>query len=314
MACSASSGRPRSSPRSTGTSAPRSTTRSASPPRSRSGSPRSSSSSPASSSRRRRSTYAEGTVLLPRGRRLVQLRAPRLQRGRELRGGLGPDAQLHHHDRHLGVLRPALPVDLLGAAEDRSRGTSSSAPSSIALLVVINIVGVREAARLNIGLAVIDFATQLLLVIIGFALIFSPHTLVSNVHFGVAPTWSNFFLAIPVAMIAYTGIETISNLAEEARDPSRTSRARPAGRDRGLRDLLHAAGDRPVGAPGATEHACKIGHYQTQLAPAARGVPERPGARPGREPRHRRHDAAHMLRSTSGFWRRRSSSSRPTRA
>ena len=38
----------------------------------------------------------------------------------------------------------------------------------------------------------------------------------------MAPTWSNFALAIPVAMIAYTGIETVSNLAEEARDPRRT--------------------------------------------------------------------------------------------
>ncbi|MCW2974923.1 MAG: hypothetical protein JWM06_204, partial [Actinomycetia bacterium] len=44
----------------------------------------------------------------------------------------------------------------------------------------------------------------------------------SNIHFGVAPTWSNFALAIPVAMIAYTGIETVSNLAEEARDPLRS--------------------------------------------------------------------------------------------
>ena len=35
----------------------------------------------------------------------------------------------------------------------------------------------------------------------------------------MAPTWSAFFLAIPIAMIAYTGIETVSNLAEEARDP-----------------------------------------------------------------------------------------------
>ena len=34
----------------------------------------------------------------------------------------------------------------------------------------------------------------------------------------MAPTWSQFFLAIPIAMIAYTGIETVSNLAEEARD------------------------------------------------------------------------------------------------
>src|SRR6201987_4111457 len=92
----------------------------------------------------------------------------------------------------------------------------------IALLVLLNIVGIQESARVNIGLALIDFATQVLLVILGFALIFSPHVLASNIHWGVAPTWSQFFLAIPVAMIAYTGIETVSNLAEEARDPVRS--------------------------------------------------------------------------------------------
>ncbi len=92
----------------------------------------------------------------------------------------------------------------------------------IVLLVSLNIVGIREAANLNIFLAVIDFATQLLLVLIGFALIFSPHEVFSaNLHWGVAPTWRSFFLAIPIAMIAYTGIETVSNLAEEARDPPR---------------------------------------------------------------------------------------------
>src|SRR3954464_2236957 len=89
----------------------------------------------------------------------------------------------------------------------------------IVVLVLLNIVGIQESARLNILLAVIDFATQLLLVLLGFALIFSPETLTSNVHWGTAPTWSQFFLAIPVGMIAYTGIETVSNLAEETRDP-----------------------------------------------------------------------------------------------
>jgi basic amino acid/polyamine antiporter, APA family len=92
----------------------------------------------------------------------------------------------------------------------------------VVFLVVLNIVGIREAARLNIFLAVIDFATQLLLVIIGFALVFHPRIVFSaNIHWGVAPTWREFFLAIPIAMIAYTGIETVSNLAEEARDPPR---------------------------------------------------------------------------------------------
>ena len=91
----------------------------------------------------------------------------------------------------------------------------------IVVLVALNIVGIQESAHVNIVLAAVDFATQILLVILGFVLIFDPHVLVSNVHFDVAPTWSQFFLAIPVAMLAYTGIETVSNLAEEARDPVR---------------------------------------------------------------------------------------------
>jgi APA family basic amino acid/polyamine antiporter len=91
----------------------------------------------------------------------------------------------------------------------------------VILLVGINIVGVKEAASLNVFLAVVDFATQALLVGIGFFLVFDLDTLTSNVEFGVAPTWSQFFIAIPIAMLAYTGVETVSNLAEEVRDPPR---------------------------------------------------------------------------------------------
>ena len=92
----------------------------------------------------------------------------------------------------------------------------------IVVLVTLNIVGIQESARINVGLAGIDFATQVLLVLLGFVLVFSPHILVKNVHFGTAPTWGHFLLAIPIAMIAYTGIETVSNLSEEARDPVRS--------------------------------------------------------------------------------------------
>jgi APA family basic amino acid/polyamine antiporter len=86
----------------------------------------------------------------------------------------------------------------------------------------INVIGVTEAATLNILLAVTDFATQLLLVVIGGVLVFSAHTLISNVHLGTAPHWKDFLIAIPVGMIAYTGIETISNMAEEAKDSATT--------------------------------------------------------------------------------------------
>ena len=92
----------------------------------------------------------------------------------------------------------------------------------ILVLVSVNVVGVQEAAALNVVLAIVDFATQLLLVLLGFFLVFNTEILVDNVHWGIAPTWSNLALAVPVAMLAYTGVETVSNLAEEVRDPAKS--------------------------------------------------------------------------------------------
>ena len=92
----------------------------------------------------------------------------------------------------------------------------------IVVLVAINVIGAKESAGLNVLLAVVDFFTQLLLVVVGAVLVLSPDTLVDNVDLGVSPTWKDFVLAIPIGMIAYTGIETISNMAEEARDERTT--------------------------------------------------------------------------------------------
>jgi basic amino acid/polyamine antiporter, APA family len=92
----------------------------------------------------------------------------------------------------------------------------------VAVLALVNVIGVRESAGLNIFLALADFFTQLLLVVIGLALVFSPDTLVDNVDLWTSPELTDFLIAIPVGMVAYTGIETISNMAEEARDYGRT--------------------------------------------------------------------------------------------
>jgi basic amino acid/polyamine antiporter, APA family len=92
----------------------------------------------------------------------------------------------------------------------------------VLVLAAVNIVGVKEAAGLNIVLAILDFLTQVGLVILGCVLVLSPETLVENVDFGTAPTVSDFLIAIPVGMVAFTGIDTISNMAEEARDVGRT--------------------------------------------------------------------------------------------
>ena len=61
-----------------------------------------------------------------------------------------------------------------------------------------------------------------MLVVIGCVLVLNPELLVNQVHLGTAPTFGNFLLGIAVGMVAYTGIETISNMSEEARSPNRS--------------------------------------------------------------------------------------------
>ncbi|MGN6662937.1 MAG: amino acid permease [Solirubrobacterales bacterium] len=111
---------------------------------------------------------------------------------------------------YLGAFFPALghePGDVIGGV------------AVIALLALVNIRGLGESAKLNIGLAVLDLFTQLALVVLGTVLVLNPHTLVGQVHLGVAPSFSQLVFAVSISMLAYTGIETVSNMAEEARDP-----------------------------------------------------------------------------------------------
>src|SRR5215212_3247892 len=91
----------------------------------------------------------------------------------------------------------------------------------VALLCTVNVIGVQESARINFLLAVVDFATQLLLLAAGVFLVLNVDVLLDNIHLWRAPTVEDFVLSITIAMISYTGIETISNLAEEARNPRR---------------------------------------------------------------------------------------------
>ena len=63
--------------------------------------------------------------------------------------------------------------------------------------------------------------TQLLIVTLGLAMLFSPDVLTTGTSLGTSPTWHSLAFAIPLAMLAYTGLETVANLAEETRRPGR---------------------------------------------------------------------------------------------
>jgi APA family basic amino acid/polyamine antiporter len=73
--------------------------------------------------------------------------------------------------------------------------------------------------RIAVVVAVVAFLTQLVLIGLGFGFLFSFDDLRHGVHPGIAPTWNNLAFALPAAMLAYTGLETVANLAQEAREP-----------------------------------------------------------------------------------------------
>jgi APA family basic amino acid/polyamine antiporter len=111
---------------------------------------------------------------------------------------------------YLGAFFPALrdhPGDIVGGV------------AVIGLLALVNIRGLGESAKLNIGLAILDLFTQVALIVLGAVLVFHPGMLIDQVHLGVAPSFSQLIFAVSISMLAYTGIETVSNMAEEARDP-----------------------------------------------------------------------------------------------
>jgi APA family basic amino acid/polyamine antiporter len=89
----------------------------------------------------------------------------------------------------------------------------------IAALRLIRRTSLYRTAILVAGFAL---ASHLLLVVLGFAFLFSADALTVGVDLGTAPSWSDIAFALPLAMLAYTGLETVANLAAETREPGRT--------------------------------------------------------------------------------------------
>src|SRR5204862_7738303 len=75
--------------------------------------------------------------------------------------------------------------------------------------------------RAGVGVAAFDLVTQMSLVVLGFAFLWSPEALTHGISLGVSPSWHQIAFALPLAMLAYTGLETVANLAEETRRPGR---------------------------------------------------------------------------------------------
>jgi APA family basic amino acid/polyamine antiporter len=95
----------------------------------------------------------------------------------------------------------------------------------VAVIGAITVTRLARHARLYravVVAAVVVLATQVLLVGLGFAYLFSADALELGTDLGRAPTWHDIAFAIPLALLAYTGLETVASLAEETRRPGRT--------------------------------------------------------------------------------------------
>jgi len=98
-------------------------------------------------------------------------------------------------------------------------GTATSM-AIVVFLMGINIIGIKETSVLNIGAAILDITTQVSLVVIGFILLYDPITLFHRI-IDNWPTPGNLIFGIALASIAYTGIETMSQMAEETKQPEK---------------------------------------------------------------------------------------------
>jgi basic amino acid/polyamine antiporter, APA family len=115
----------------------------------------------------------------------------------------------------------------LGNAIGWERLTDEPWDTVVGVLVILGIAATRLVRRTSlyrgaILIAGLALASHVLLVVLGFAYLSSVDALREGVDLGTAPTWGAIAFAIPLAMVAYTGLETVANLAAETREPGRT--------------------------------------------------------------------------------------------
>jgi basic amino acid/polyamine antiporter, APA family len=93
---------------------------------------------------------------------------------------------------------------------------------SIALMA-LNYIGIRESANFNIFLSILSIISEIILLLIGFAIVWKIPTFMGNItQLGTGVSWANFGWGITVAMVSFIGLESISQAAEETKRPDKT--------------------------------------------------------------------------------------------
>ncbi len=97
----------------------------------------------------------------------------------------------------------------------------------IAFLLVMNIIGIKRSTRFSLGLMVLALGTQLVIIAIGMGWLFRWDAIVEHMRINVpnvdwSPSWGDFWKGTAMAMVAYTGIESIAQLGAEVKRPAKS--------------------------------------------------------------------------------------------
>lgn len=90
---------------------------------------------------------------------------------------------------------------------------------SVALIASAAFAAIRSPdlgpLRSRIAVAVFDVGIQLLLVVLGLALVFEPSLLTNAIDVGSAPSWTDIVYALTLVTVAFTGLEAAASLSPE---------------------------------------------------------------------------------------------------
>jgi basic amino acid/polyamine antiporter, APA family len=105
--------------------------------------------------------------------------------------------------------------------------TDSPWDTVVGVIVILGVATARLVRRTSlyrtaILVAGIALVSHIALIVLGLAFLFSTDSLSKGLELGTAPTWESIAYALPLAMLAYTGLETVANFAAETREPGRT--------------------------------------------------------------------------------------------
>ena len=97
----------------------------------------------------------------------------------------------------------------------------------IVILFVMNVVGVRQSTRISLVLTTFTVLVQAVIIAIGLSTMMDLDFIADHIRINVpnvnwSPTWPEFFKGTAMAMVAYTGIESIAQLASETQRPVKT--------------------------------------------------------------------------------------------